>query len=194
MIIHNNFQFQPPCSIREDHNKFQSIRGFYGSWQSCWITDRNESNNTWLDHANEHSCHVWSHLLQWFSRRRLKCLRMDDGCQMMAKKFKTMMGIQSWLIRKILKHWLPDQNYEQKIYLKSTNGKLGEFWKRANSLVPWGKNEHLYSGLTKPDEVGEVLPLYQPKLPSLDLFRHWIFFSNKLFKKKKIQWRNKFLK
>jgi hypothetical protein len=37
----------------------------------------NESNNTWLDHANEHSCHVWSHLLQWFSRRRLKCLRTD---------------------------------------------------------------------------------------------------------------------
>jgi hypothetical protein len=52
--------------------------------QPCWITDRNESNNTWLDHANEHSCQVWSHLLQWFSRRRLKCLRTDDGCQVMA--------------------------------------------------------------------------------------------------------------
>jgi hypothetical protein len=48
-------------------------------WLPCWITDRNESNNTLLDHANEHSCHVWSHLLQWFSRRRLKCLRTDDG-------------------------------------------------------------------------------------------------------------------
>jgi hypothetical protein len=45
------------------------------------LTDRNESNNTWLDHANEHSYHV---LLQWFSRRRLKCLRTDDGRQVMA--------------------------------------------------------------------------------------------------------------
>jgi hypothetical protein len=57
---------------------FSQSRGFDGPWQPCWITDWNESNNTWLDHANEHSCHVWSHLLQWFSRRRLKCLRMDD--------------------------------------------------------------------------------------------------------------------
>jgi hypothetical protein len=52
--------------------------------QPCWIIDRNESNNTWLDHVNEHSCHVWSHLLQWFSRRRLKWLRTDDGRQVMA--------------------------------------------------------------------------------------------------------------
>ena len=81
MIIHDNCQFHPPCSIgEEDHLKFQPIRGFYGPWQPCWITDRNESNNSWLDHANEHFCHVWSHLLQWFSRRRLKCLRMpSDG-------------------------------------------------------------------------------------------------------------------
>jgi len=59
-----------PCSIayRRRSLKIQPIRGFYGPWQPCWITDR---NNTWLDHANEHSCHVWSHLLQWFSRRRL---------------------------------------------------------------------------------------------------------------------------
>ena len=57
---------------------FSQSRGFDGPWQPCWITDRNESNNTWLDHANEHSRHIWSHLLQWFSRRRLKCLRMDD--------------------------------------------------------------------------------------------------------------------
>ena len=48
------------------------------------LSDRNESNNTWLDHANEHSCHVWSHLLQWFSRRRLKCLWTDGGRQVMA--------------------------------------------------------------------------------------------------------------
>ena len=57
--------------------KILPIRGFYCPWQPCWITNRNESNNTWLDHANEHSCHVWSHLFQWFSRRRLKCLRTD---------------------------------------------------------------------------------------------------------------------
>ena len=81
MIIHHNFQFHPPCSIGEDHYKFQPIRGFDGPWQPCWITDR---NNTWLDHANEHSCHAWSHLLQWFSRRRLKCLQMDDRRQVMA--------------------------------------------------------------------------------------------------------------
>ena len=81
MIMHDNFQFHPPCSIGEDHSKFQPIRGFYGPWQQCWITDR---NNTWLGHENEHSCHVWSHLLQWFSRRRLKCLRTDDGRQVMA--------------------------------------------------------------------------------------------------------------
>jgi hypothetical protein len=63
--------------LEEDNLKFQPIRGFYGPWQPCWMTDRNESNNTWLDHANEHSCHVWSHLLLWFSRRKLKCLRTD---------------------------------------------------------------------------------------------------------------------
>ena len=81
MIIHDSFQFHPPCSIGKDHNKFQPIRGFYGPWQPCWITDRNESNNSWLDHANEHSqsCAFLSHLLKWFSRRRLKCLRTDDG-------------------------------------------------------------------------------------------------------------------
>ena len=84
-VCFTNFQFHPPCSIgKEDLKKFQPIRGFYGPWQPCWIIDRNESNNTWLYHANEHSCHVWSHLLQWFSRRRLKCLRMDDGRQVMA--------------------------------------------------------------------------------------------------------------
>ena len=60
---------------------FSQSRDFYGPWQPCWITNR---NNTWLDHANEHSGHVWSHLLQWFSRRRLKCLRTDDGRQVMA--------------------------------------------------------------------------------------------------------------
>ena len=49
------FSIHPPCSIgEEDHSKFQPIRGFYGPWQPCWITDHNESNNTWLDHANEH--------------------------------------------------------------------------------------------------------------------------------------------
>jgi hypothetical protein len=40
-----------------------------------------------FDHANEHSCHVWSHLLQWFSRRRLKCLQ-TDGRQVMSGELK----------------------------------------------------------------------------------------------------------
>ena len=31
---------------------FSQSRDLYGPWQPCWITDR---NNTWLDHANEHS-------------------------------------------------------------------------------------------------------------------------------------------
>ena len=53
------------------------------------LTGSNESNNTWLDHAHEHSYHVWSHLLQWFSRRRLKCLRTDDGRQVMAIAYPT---------------------------------------------------------------------------------------------------------
>jgi hypothetical protein len=78
--------------IGEDHNKFQPIRGFYGPWQPCWITDRNESNNSWLDHANEHSqsCAFLSHLLKWFSRRRLKCLRTTmAGRQVMAKAHMT---------------------------------------------------------------------------------------------------------
>jgi hypothetical protein len=47
-----------PSSVRRP----SLIRGYYGPWQPCWLTDRNESSNTWLDHANEHSCHVWSHL------------------------------------------------------------------------------------------------------------------------------------
>ena len=85
MIILDNFQFiLHVVSEKKIIKNFIQSEGFYGPWQPCWITDRNESNNTWLDQANEHSCHAWSHLLQWFSRRWLKCLRTDDGCQVMA--------------------------------------------------------------------------------------------------------------
>jgi hypothetical protein len=62
----------------------------------CYFLGRLESNNTWLDHANEHSCHAWSHLIQWFSRRRLKCLRTDDRRQVMAIAHLTLWFRWNW--------------------------------------------------------------------------------------------------
>jgi hypothetical protein len=63
---------------------FSQSEAFMAPGSHVGLTDRNESNNTWLDHANEHSYHVSSHLLQWFSRRRLKCIRTDDRRNVMA--------------------------------------------------------------------------------------------------------------
>jgi hypothetical protein len=94
---------------------FEPIRDFYGPWQPCWITDHNESNNSWLDHANEHSCHVWSHFLQWFSRRRLKCLWTDGRLRVRwAKKFRWTM-LSKWNKNPIFRHIKPNNSGTAKV-------------------------------------------------------------------------------
>ena len=84
MMIHDNFQFHPPYSTEKIIKKISQSEACMAPGSHVGLIDRNESNNTWLEHANEHSYHVWSHLLQWFFRRRLKCLRTDDGRHVMA--------------------------------------------------------------------------------------------------------------
>jgi hypothetical protein len=82
MTIFNSILHVVP--VKKIITNFSQSEAFMAPGSHVVLTDRNESNNTWLDHANEHSYHVSSHLLQWFSRRRLKCIRTDDRRNVMA--------------------------------------------------------------------------------------------------------------
>ena len=56
------------------------------------MMNRLHSNNTWSAPHKKHSCHVWFHFIQRFSRRSTKCKKLtptttDDGRQVMRKAY-----------------------------------------------------------------------------------------------------------
>ena len=52
-------------------------------WQPCLLTDRDEMNNLYRGRYINASYQVSGHLAKGFQRRRLKCKKFTDGCQVM---------------------------------------------------------------------------------------------------------------
>ena len=65
--------------------KNRPIRNKNCLWQPCLLMDRDEMSNPYRGPSIDASYQVSVHLAEGFQRRRLKCEKLTDGCQVMAK-------------------------------------------------------------------------------------------------------------